>query len=277
MANLNVIMNRNYQSYNSGTVYLLDEGTARGLVNIGVAQLYDVPTSPLAASWRDAAGAIPKDAYWSDATGTSLVKPDGSLSSFGSASYTWANRPSASATGSGTIITITDIAAQPHQRISDGTYWRPMGTVPLLSQLTPVTKTDADTNTQQVFSFTLPAGNFAPPGASIKTEIMWGTEAVVAVTKTLDFQVGGLGGGTYQMNGTSQSHRLIQTFNITSSGYISWWPGSSAVFGNAASSRNTISIDFATARTIVCTVKWETSGAGTHTITVDPLKLWLEP
>jgi hypothetical protein len=276
MASLNVIMNRNYQSYNSGTVYLLDEGTARGLVNIGVAQLYDVPTSPLAASWRDPAGAVPKDAYWSDATGASLVKPDGSLTSFGSASYTWATRPSAVAAGSGAIITITDIAAQPHQRISDGTYWRPLAPFPLLSQMTEITKTDTDTNTQTVFSISIPGG-FLPPGTYIAGEITFFESPGNTNNKTFNVTFGGNNAGSLTIGNTQTDIQgLVRILARTTGEYRAW--DNNSTYGQAAAALTiTQALDLTTAQTLAATIKFNTGGAGSNTLTFRPCKLICYP
>lgn len=191
--------------------------------------------------------------------------------------YSWATRPSAASVPVGTIITITDIAAQSHQRFSDGTYWRPMASVPLLSQLTTITKTDADTNTQQVISFTIP-GNFAPPGTAIKFEGTFKTDVIVNVQKTFEFIIGGVGAGTFLMAGGDWSTRIAQTMIMDSNKFTTWWPGFSVVFGpSAASSNSQTSLDLTVSRTLTLTMKWETAGAGTHTLTAYPCKLWLEP
>jgi hypothetical protein len=212
-----------------------------------------------------------------DTTGTTITTPSGGSVAIPSGTYTWATRPAANSVPSGTIITITDIAAQPHQRISDGTYWRPMGIVPLLSQLTQVTKTDADTNYQQVWSYTIPAGSFCPPGTSIHIQGFYGANVVGGVTKTMQFLLGGIGTGDYTIDGASLQNRYYQIINLVNPGWESWWPGNSPQFGQGGAQSATNSMDMSISRTLLAQMKWNTAGAGTNTLTANSVKVWLVP
>lgn len=150
--------------------------------------------------------------------------------------------------------------------------------VPLLTQLTEVTKTDADTATQTVFSYTVPAG-LLTPGCSLFGRFEFSANAVVAVAKNLAITLGGNGVGTYQMNTTSMDYRGdFKIMALDAANVNSWWPGSANVFGNTAGGSYTKTArDLTTALTLTATMAWATAGTGTNTLTFRPFKLWLIP
>lgn len=193
--------------------------------------------------------------------------------------YTWATRPSAATAGAGAEIRVSDVGPQYNRFVSDGTYWRPVGMVPLLTQLTEVTKTDADTATQTVFSYTVPAG-LLTPGCALFGRFEFSANAVVAVAKNLAITLGGNGIGTYQMSTTAMDYRgdfMIMAKDMAS--VKSYWPGNASLFGNAGggAAYTQTARDLTTALTLTATMAWATAGTGANTLTFRPFKLWLIP
>lgn len=193
--------------------------------------------------------------------------------------YAWASRPAASSLPVGTEIMVTDIGPQHNRFVTDGAYWRPVGMVPLLFQATEVTKTDADTATQTVFSYTVKAGLLAP-GCSLYCEGQLTANAVVAVNKNLNFTLGGISAGGYQVGTTLKDTRFdLRIKALSDTTYDSWSPGSANSYaasggtGYVSNSRPLSTSDL----TFAATMNWATAGTGTNTLTFRPFKLWLVP
>ena len=151
--------------------------------------------------------------------------------------------------------------------------------VPLLTQLTSITKTDSDTANQTAFSYTAPSG-LITPGCSLYGRFEFSTNAVVAVAKNMTLSLGGIGAGTFQMNTTSMDYRGdFQIMAIDASNAKAWWPGTFAPYGNGSTGAayTNVARDFTTALSLVGTINWATAGSGTNTLTFRPFKLWLIP
>lgn len=193
--------------------------------------------------------------------------------------YAWASRPAASSLPVGSRIQVTDVGPQHNEFVTDGSYWRPLGMVPLLFQATEITKTDADTATQTVFSYTVKAGLLAP-GCSLYCEGQMSTNAVVAVNKNLNFTLGGVSAGGYLVGTTLKDMRFdLRTKALTDNTFDSWSPGSANSYaasggaGYVSGSRPLSSSDL----TLTATMNWATAGSGSNTLTFRPFKLWLVP
>ena len=110
------------------------------------------------------------------AEGTSLVSGDGSVVPLSPPSHTWAGKPTAAASGSGTIVRITDVGVGAFGSLwaSDGTNWRPLNGSVVLANLSATLASPVATQTGgtgSVFtaaSVSIPAGMLIPASSQIQ-------------------------------------------------------------------------------------------------------------
>ena len=224
------------------------------------------------------AAAVPITAATDLLTGgvLALVGPSGEQINGGAPTMTWAQIQALTGMAAGQRVNCSDFGYA--QFIWDGTAWKAAGRIALVSQVTPVSKTDADTANQLAASFTVPAGLFSV-GSALSFDFMAATNAVVAVNKNLTLTLGGVGVGTFQISTTSQSTKVMGTMLAASTSSVqTWWPGNAAVVGQSAGDNTaTASINPTAQNTFALNLSWATAGSGTNTLTLRNFKLWLEP
>lgn len=275
----------------AGNPYTVDDGFADETVNRGVAVLVDPvpPNGPdvaflqlttVARFTALTTGAVGTTYEITDLPGRPRYRWNGSAfvsdGPIHLGYFLWANLPAAAA-NPGAEATVTDVGLQRFKVVSDGTYWRAMNAVPLLSQLVDVTVTDASTNPQTCFAFTVP-GKLLAPGARLHLTFELGTNASIAVNRVLNVSMGGNGAGQFILSSGAQDARADMYLQAYSQAlYRAWYPGGPGSFGQGGGSLVSQAIDLTTPQTYSAAMNFATAGSGANTLTFRSMKLTLEP